>query len=63
MGNNLTQPDEIDLVIKETDKCDVKMDTQVIDNKPLTKFTQEDLSARYVSPYRAAYIKAHSLDS
>jgi hypothetical protein len=63
MSHNLTQPEEIDLVLKELDKFEVKADTQVTDEQPSIKVNPKRWGKGYVSPFRAAYMKNCGFDS
>ncbi len=63
MSRNLTQPEEIDLVLHEITKNAMEADMEISDSKPLTKSTQEGWNTGSISPYRAAYMKAHGLVS
>jgi hypothetical protein len=61
MSRNLSQPEEIDLVLNEMSKCDLEVDTKISGAKPLAHPHQEGWNTGYVSPYRAAYMKVHGL--
>jgi hypothetical protein len=61
MSRNLTQPEEIDLVLHEITKNVMEADMKMSDSQPLSKSTQEGWSTGSISPYRAAYMKAHGL--
>lgn len=63
MSHDLTQPEEIDLVLKELDKCNIKKSMQVMDKNPSAKATQKRWDMGYISPYRFTYMKDHGLDS
>jgi len=63
MSRNLTQPEEIDLVLHEIAKNAREADLELSDTKPLTKSTHERWNTGSISPYRAAYMKAHGLVS
>ena len=62
MRQNLSQPEEIDLVLKEMENSDMPIDRQVTNKIPSAQASQEIWNTGYGSPYRAAYIKAHCLD-
>lgn len=62
MCPNLSQPEEIDLILKEIENFDMQVDWQVTGIKPLSKASQEGWNGSYGSPYRAAYMKAHRLE-
>lgn len=59
MSRRLTQPEEIDQVLREMAEDDMKVSTTLSNKKFSTSTTQEDWSGVYVSPYRAEYIKSH----
>jgi hypothetical protein len=61
MRRNLTQPEEIDLVLHEITKNAMKAEMEMSDPKPLTKSLQENWNTGSISPYRAAYMKTHGL--
>lgn len=63
MSRNLTQPEEIDLVLHEITKNAMEAKMEMSDTKPLTKSTQDGWTTGSISPYRAAYMKAHGLVS
>jgi hypothetical protein len=63
MSRNLTQPEEIDLVLHEMAKNTMDADRETRDTKPLARSAQEGWDTGSISPYRAAYMKAHGLVS
>jgi hypothetical protein len=63
MSRNLTQPEEIDLVLHEITKNAMEADMQMPDSKPLTKSPRDGWNTGSISPYRAAYMKTHGLVS
>lgn len=63
MGQHLTQPEEIDQILKSIQANDMKLDKPVTDNQHLSGTRREGWIAGYVSPYRAAYIKSHHFHS
>lgn len=63
MSRNLTQPEEIDLVLHEITKNAMEAKLEMLDTKSSTKSTQDGWSTGSISPYRAAYMKAHGLVS
>jgi hypothetical protein len=63
MSRNLTQPEEIDLVLHEITKKAMEADMEMSDTKSVAKSTQEGWNTGSISPYRAAYMKAHGLVS
>ncbi len=62
MNHHLTQPEEIDLVLKEMQRDDMTINRQMTDNKLLSNATPKNWNTGYVSPYRAAYMRDHNLD-
>jgi hypothetical protein len=52
MNRKLTQPEEIEQVLKEIAEEEMK---------PLAGAMRKNWSGAYVSPYRAEYIKSHDL--
>jgi len=61
MSRNLAQPEEIVLVLSEMSKRDVDSDPKMADTKTVSKSDQYCWSTGSISPYRAAYMKAHGL--
>ena len=61
MNRNLSQPEEIDLILNEMAKRDMEAEVPIRDSRPFPRFSQEGWNGGYVSPYRAAYMKAHGL--
>ncbi|MDD5058690.1 MAG: hypothetical protein PHQ60_12540 [Sideroxydans sp.] len=62
MNQHLTQPEEIDLVLKEMEKDEMTEQRQSSDNRLLSKTVPRNWNTGYVSPYRAAYMRDHNLD-
>lgn len=61
MSHKPTQPEEIDHVLMEMAVHDLKAESPETDKKNLNGATQMDWGGSSVSPYRAAYMKSHSL--
>lgn len=61
MSHKPTQPEEIDHVLMEMAVHDLKVEPPETDKKNLNGATLMDWSGSSVSPYRAAYMKSHSL--
>ncbi|MFZ2163310.1 MAG: hypothetical protein WAW02_13940 [Sideroxyarcus sp.] len=66
MKRNLTQPEEVDLALNEMAARDLnKMAARVADKKHMHHkhaAIQADSNAGYLTPYRAAYMKAHNIE-
>ena len=63
MSRNFTQPDEINPVLQEMTKNTMDSELKSTDAKPLAKSPQSGWHTGSLSPYRAAYMKAHGLVS
>jgi hypothetical protein len=63
MCPNLTQPEEIDLVLKEMEQFDLQVDRQRRNSEPFVKAAQKGTNTTNCSAYRAEYMKAHHLDT
>jgi hypothetical protein len=61
MSRNLSQPEEIDLVLNGMSTRDMEADLKMEDIKTLSKSAQYCWNTGSISPYRAAYMKAHGL--
>jgi hypothetical protein len=62
MCPNLTQPEEIDLVLKQMAQFDLQIDKQRRDAESFAKTTQTGRNTTNCSAYRAEYMKTHKLD-
>lgn len=62
MCPNLTQPEEIDLALKETEGFDLQIDRHARNAETIAKAAQNCNSATNCSAYRAEYMKTHNLD-
>ncbi len=62
MSPCLTQPDEVELALKEIETCNISLNQQDTDKNNSAKSTHENWNSGYVSPYRAAYIQTHNFD-
>jgi hypothetical protein len=62
MCPNLTQPEEIDFVLKQMEQFDPQIDRQGRDTEPFAKATQNSRNTTNCSAYRAEYMKTHHLD-
>lgn len=62
MCPNLTQPEEIDLVLKEMEQFDLQIDRQGLNMEPFVKAIQNGRNTTNCSAYRAEYMKTHRLD-
>jgi len=62
MCPNLTQPEEIDLALKQMAQSDLQIDKQGRDAESIANTMQTGRNAANCSAYRAAYMAAHNLD-
>lgn len=63
MSQELTQPEEIDRILKGMVGNDLKVDAPVTGNKYIYGADQAGWNGAYVSPYRTAYMKSQSLSN
>jgi hypothetical protein len=61
MSRNQAQPEKIDHILKEITKRDMEADLKTADAMTLSKSAQYCWNTGSISPYRAAYMKAHRL--
>ena len=61
MSEKLTQPEEIDLILRGMVGNDLKVDAPVVGDKYIYGVAQAGWKGAYVSPYRTAYMKSYSL--
>lgn len=57
MSHNLSQPEEVDLVLRDSAENDTQADVPVADKNNYNGRTQAQWHGDYVSPYRAAHMK------
>ncbi len=57
MSHNVTQPEEIDIVLMQMEENDMNADSLVTDRKHFNRAVQKSWHAGYVPPYRAAFIR------
>ena len=57
---SLTQPEEIDQVLKSMEWQEMKLQLPAADKAASKVTRQQGERDAYVSPYRAAYMKSHS---
>jgi hypothetical protein len=62
MKQHLTQPEEIDLALKEMEIDERTEQRQITDDKLLSNAVPRNWNTGYISPYRAAYMRDHCLD-
>lgn len=62
MCPSLTQPEEIDLALKEMENFDIRFERQRANMESVVMATQKGLNTTNCSAYRAEYMKAHHLD-
>jgi len=63
MSRRLTQPEEIDLILKEIEKFDRYIDMQAADKKYMDRVAREGWDGGYLAPYRTAHLKTQRLES
>jgi len=56
---NLTQPEEIDQILKSKEWQEMKLHLSAADKPASKEARQQGARDAYVSPYRAAYMKLH----
>lgn len=61
MNQNLTQPEEIDLVLKEMEIDEMTEQREITDDKLLANAIPKSWNTGNLSPYRAAYMRDHNL--
>ena len=57
MSHNLSQPEEIDMVMMEMEEGDANVGVPVTDKAHLNGGAQQGWRAGYVPPYRAAVVR------
>lgn len=61
MSHQPTQPEEVDLAMKDLENCETRPEIQAGD-KNISKDAEKVWDTGHISAYRAAYIKTHELD-
>lgn len=62
MCPDLSQPEEIDLALKETEKFDLQIESRRANMEPAAKAAKQGVSTTNCSGYRAEYMKTHHLN-
>ena len=62
MCPNLSQPEEVDLALKEMENFDVRFERQRTNMEPVVRAAQKGMNASNCSAYRAEYMRTHKLD-
>lgn len=60
MSHNLSQPDEVDMILKEMEELDMEADMPVREKNNSNSTPKEAWHAGYVPPYRAAYLRGEN---
>jgi hypothetical protein len=62
MCPNLSQPEEVDLALKEIENVDMRFERQRANMEPVAGAAPKGVNTTNCSAYRAEYMRTHHLD-